>query len=31
MIIARGQVELSIRVIVIVIEVNKLKHDYDNC
>ena len=31
MIIARGQVELSIRVIVIVIRVNKLKHDYDNC
>ena len=31
MIIARDQVELSIRVIFIVIGVNKLKHDYDNC
>ena len=31
MIIARGQVELSIRVIIIVIGVNKLKHDNGNC
>ena len=31
MIIARGQVELSIGVIVIVTGVDKLKHDYDYC